>query len=180
MASEVGSCEIINALIEKGAHVNHVCGSGMTPLHYAVLHRREKAVRLLLEHGADVHARGGDACTVLQSAAWIGSLETMQILLDYGAANDPADAQWALRSCFYDNGHRKAPLLLAAGAKMGLVEAIHKGDLELVTSCLNEGANADDCGEDYTPLMHATSSSSWSIISIIDQELLDTACISGV
>lgn len=141
-------------LLRQGANVNERDGEGETPLHHAVLSPNETVVRLLLEHGADIHARGDHGGSILQSAAWLGSVETVQLLLDHGAAADPQHAQEALRNCFYDNGHDNAPLLIAAGAKMGLVEAILLGDLDLVQRCLNEGCNADDIGEEYSPLMH--------------------------
>jgi len=56
MAAETGNTEIIYLLIKGGANVNHVCGNGMTALHYAVKHDHVSAAQLFLENGADINA----------------------------------------------------------------------------------------------------------------------------
>jgi cytohesin len=159
----------LQALLQEGVDINALDEYGETILHHAVITGDARAVRLLLEHGANVHARGENAGTVLQSAAWLGSVETVQLLLDYGAAQDPQDAQLALRNCFFDNGQAKAPLLIAAGARMGLIEAIHAHDIDLVRRLLDEGTDPNDSRENYTPLMHAISSDNpWNKVDMID------------
>ena len=59
------------------------------PLHHAVFHSHLDMARLLLEHGADVHALGYENNHELNPpivlAAWEGGLEMLRLLLQYGA-----------------------------------------------------------------------------------------------
>jgi ankyrin repeat protein len=56
-----GTCEF---LLAKGADVNARSLQGWTPLMIAVLNRSPKCVRLLLQHGADPHAKTVDGRSV--------------------------------------------------------------------------------------------------------------------
>ena len=58
---------------------------GRTPLHIASFDRALEGVRLLLEHGADVTAKGDDGMTALQEAAENGHDEVVELLREYGA-----------------------------------------------------------------------------------------------
>ncbi|HKQ37643.1 MAG TPA: ankyrin repeat domain-containing protein, partial [Verrucomicrobiae bacterium] len=52
-AQRDGSDEVVKFLIERGANVNAGAGEWATVLHCAANANRPRAVRLLLEHGAD-------------------------------------------------------------------------------------------------------------------------------
>jgi ankyrin repeat protein len=51
--SNSGNCEIVKVLLSKGADVNFYCHWG-TPLHIAAVHGFDDAMKILLEHNADV------------------------------------------------------------------------------------------------------------------------------
>lgn len=59
--------------------------SGWVPLHHAASNGNIKAVRVLLEHGAEVDARNFGGFTPLHWAAAEGHLDCVQLLLEHGA-----------------------------------------------------------------------------------------------
>ncbi len=61
---------------------------GRSALHYAVGSRRVEAVRVLLEHGADVNATDERGWTPLHHAAFQEDEEIVQCLVDAGAERD--------------------------------------------------------------------------------------------
>jgi len=66
--------------------VNQCSGNTGFALHAAChLNRGQRMVQLLLDHGADVNARGGKYETALQAAAAKGHLETVKLLIRHGA-----------------------------------------------------------------------------------------------
>lgn len=63
-----------------------VSSVGFTPLHEAAVRGEPEIAKLLLEHGADVNALGGQhQITPLHAAAAGGHLETVKLLLEAGA-----------------------------------------------------------------------------------------------
>lgn len=62
---------------------------GRTPLMYACYHIRERAIRILLEHGADVNTTDQRGLTPLMEAVYIESIA--RLLIDYGADIYAAD-----------------------------------------------------------------------------------------
>ena len=120
-----GHWQLCQFLIENGADVNHALpDTGETPLHAALCKANRPAydhvIRVLLAHGADPNcvtrglAETGSFMrdcrtkgeTPLHRAAAFGSEETIQLLLDAGAAKDRKDmngdspltwASWHLR-----------------------------------------------------------------------------------
>jgi RNA polymerase sigma factor (sigma-70 family) len=84
-------------LLEKGADPNHRDWLGLTVMHkFAARGDREKA-ELVLEFGADVHARDTECCTTpLGIAARQGQKDMVGFLLEQGAKpNLPDDESWA-------------------------------------------------------------------------------------
>ena len=83
----------------------HPVSVGYTPLHEASVRGEDAIVKLLVEYGADVNARGGQSrCTALHTAAAVGHASTAQILLESGADPRTKDGmfgatpdQWATR-----------------------------------------------------------------------------------
>jgi ankyrin repeat protein len=59
---------IINALLEKGADLNHQNGNGNTPLHVAVLENKSDIVKFLLEKGAETNIKNKKEETPLDIA----------------------------------------------------------------------------------------------------------------
>ncbi|KAI0270174.1 ankyrin repeat-containing domain protein [Russula aff. rugulosa BPL654] len=88
--AQSGNLKVIRKLIEYNpAYINDGDGNEETPLHWASRgHDRDgSAVRLLLEHGADVNAQSssGLKLTALHLAAEGGKQEVMRVLLEHGA-----------------------------------------------------------------------------------------------
>lgn len=87
-------CGDVQLLIDLGAEVN-VASGGVTPLHYAAMYGRPKAVKALLDSGADVEARPKDVLgrrqsplemTLIQNRVPFSTLmEVCTLLLDHGA-----------------------------------------------------------------------------------------------
>ena len=89
-AAENGDPHTI-ARILKGAKTPgldgpHPEGLGRTPLHICAVNDRTAAARILLEHGADVHARNVGGYQPIHNAMFHGNAETAFVLLEYGAS----------------------------------------------------------------------------------------------
>jgi hypothetical protein len=111
--------EILRLLLEKGVDVNmrdgHGCG---TLLHDASLHGQAGVARLLLEHDADVNARGDADRIPLHFACRYGHTEVVQLLLEYGADVNARDrySDAPLDDATHNKHHDIAQLLLGHGA----------------------------------------------------------------
>ena len=92
LACYFGRAEVAELLLEAGAHANAVAGnaSRLQPLHSAVASRKREIVESLLRNGASVNARQAGGHTALHAAAMHGDLDTVRLLLGYGA--DPLQA----------------------------------------------------------------------------------------
>lgn len=85
MAALKGQLRLVQALIDRKAHVNKL---GWTPLHYAATHSERVALeitRLMLEHHAYIDAASPNGSTPLMMAARYGRAEVVQLLLEEGA-----------------------------------------------------------------------------------------------
>ena len=96
---------VLDLLLKAGANVNVKDNWDRTPLHYSVLARDYRGCEMLLEAGADIHARCG--VKVMPSGSVMGSSETMK---DHETKGDtPLDlARHALR--FRDHNMPESPL----------------------------------------------------------------------
>jgi uncharacterized protein len=78
--------EIVDALLQAGADVNVRDEAGFTPLHDAALAGNAGAVRLLLDHGANINIGDKDSgATALYMAATMGREDVVNLLLEKGA-----------------------------------------------------------------------------------------------
>ena len=79
--------KITSALILEGADVNAADRWCRTPLMKMVEHQHERIelVQLLLKHGTSINARTEHGDTALMLAASRGNLQTVRVLLEYGA-----------------------------------------------------------------------------------------------
>ncbi len=161
-AAGQGQCEQVRRLLEAGADLQTINKSGWTALHCAAHGGNVCTLSLLLNRGADVQAHTREGATALTLAAWLGGPEAVRLLLDWGAGQDPQELQAALRATMYDNGQASIPLLVEVGAKIGFGDAIVLVDASAVSKFLHEGADANDCGEAYPPLLLALTSQAWS------------------
>ena len=64
-ATEQGSCDVVNILIEAGADVNMCDKVGITALMIAASHGDEDCVRTLIAAGADVNQKDDQGTTAL-------------------------------------------------------------------------------------------------------------------
>ena len=78
-AVKAGDSWEVPFLLSQGADVNAV-GDGWTALMYAASMAREETLRLLLEHGADVHRTSASGRTALQVAQGLGHSGIVAIL----------------------------------------------------------------------------------------------------
>ena len=138
---------IVEILLESGADVNAKTANGTTALHLAAQYGNENAARVLLEHGANVHARtvppkddligrkfaGGR--TPLHWAAVEGHDAVVELLLDHHA--DPGAKNTTYRT--------------------PLQEAIMHGNELVARILIKRGAPIDDQDDEaWTPLHQAS------------------------
>ena len=98
LAASRGLILTLKAMLETGIAIDDIDQSGKTALHYAAEKGHSKAVRLLLEHDADLNACIKDhkaittGLTALHLAAMHGHTAAVQILCEHGArVNDEGE-----------------------------------------------------------------------------------------
>jgi cytochrome c len=82
-AAKTGDVDLIAQLLDQGADINEIAGSG-TPLYFAINTQHAEAAELLIERGADVNARSTFG-TPLHAAAAKGMTSMASLLLERGA-----------------------------------------------------------------------------------------------
>ncbi len=134
----------VQGLLQQGADANARDEAGDTAIMRAALYADVETMRVLIESGADVQARGGDGTAPLLRTTH--DLDKMRLLLDRGA---PVD-DFAMVAAASVPGSRNAlELLLARGgngraavpAYTALMAAALHGDLDAVNCLLDHGAN---------------------------------------
>jgi ankyrin repeat protein len=79
----------VAAVIEFGANMEKpmefIMGDNWNALHMAVMYEREAVVRVLLEKGANIHAKTSSGETALMLAAMFGEWNVAQLLIEKGA-----------------------------------------------------------------------------------------------
>ena len=108
-----------------------------TALHCAAVNSQVKLATLLLSKGADPNAVGYEdnkgLTPAIVLAAWEGSLETLEVLLDHGAnPNLVASAESALYTAAEHGSLDKVQLLLERGAQHDIFTAAIVGDVARV------------------------------------------------
>ncbi|KAJ6517624.1 hypothetical protein DFH09DRAFT_1098924 [Mycena vulgaris] len=110
------SHDIFWVLIEHGADVN-TGGEHGTPMHRAIHHNDYILARFLIQHNANVHALGGTGHTALYTAASLGHLEIIRLLVENGA-NTNAKGGIALIAAARNGHYEAVRLLIAHGAEV--------------------------------------------------------------
>jgi ankyrin repeat protein len=153
-------------LLDHGADPNVRCGREQeTSLHVAVRRRQDASiVRLLLERGADVHARRGDGRTAWVLARRAGADELATLLEEFGAERATESAADALLAAC-GRGDVEAARALATPALVAslesadtriLVDAAASGRFDTVLACVAAGFPLGDKDEmGATALHHA-------------------------
>jgi hypothetical protein len=118
--------EVVRILIEHDAtHVNDTNNFGATPLHWAVAYPDGgnfndcSVIRLLLEHGGDIHVQNSVLWTPLHGASYKGELEVVRLLLGLGADVEVKDnrGRTALQLAADEGYDNVVELLRERGAK---------------------------------------------------------------
>ena len=152
-----GSAAGVAALLEHGAgNINAREESrGQTALMWAAAHRQPDAVRILLAHGADVHARSDVSYLRVPTNAYASGQSNQDV------ADMPHGGFTALLFAARHGDVETARLLLDAGADVNdaaadgisvLVLAAHSGHTELTAFLLARGADVDAADVGYAAL----------------------------
>jgi ankyrin repeat protein len=152
-AAEAGDLESVRALVEAGATVNAYDTDpfGGSVLQCAAGFGHREVAGYLLEHGADVNlVHPLPPCqTALMSAASRGYVEVVQDLIAYGADIHVAGTSpcsygaTALTWAALDGFREAADVLVAAGARPELKEAVLLGDPVQTERWLQTGQDPD-------------------------------------
>ena len=77
--------DLVRLLIERGAQIDAIDGSGETPLHYAARNGRIDLCELLVSKGANINIISDSECTPLVEAAMSGHVRSFLLLINLGA-----------------------------------------------------------------------------------------------
>ena len=176
LAAESGHTEIVEILLEHGAHPNLPDIEGTTPLHLSIYYRHPATVEALIKHDANPNAQNYQGFTPLHFAAENGDLTVVEILLEHGADPRLPDIKGIMPLHFAaENGHTEiVRKLLAKGANPNaqnhqkftpLHFAAENGHTEIVEILLEHGAdpNLPDI-EGTTPLHFAAENGHTEIV----------------
>jgi ankyrin repeat protein len=171
LAAKGGDVQKIKALLEKNPELVRTTDSGMgaTALHWASIYGRKEAIRVFLEHNADVNATERHAGTTMHWASHFNDPEVIDWLLDRGARIDHANQMGrtplhvaARRGCL-----DVARKLIERGADIratvndgstALIIAARNGHREVVDFLIAAGvpkAAKNDKGESYLDILFA-------------------------
>ena len=118
----MGDVKTVQALLEKGADVNHQSKDGFTALSWASRVGGAAVVQILLENGAQVDLQDKDGWTALMMASREGHAAVVQALVEKGANVDlqMKDGVTALMTAS-QKGHKAiVRMLLAHGADLNI------------------------------------------------------------
>ncbi len=160
-AAQAGNTEVVRLLIERGADVNTqpppgfalprfgrppkfpADAKGVTPLVLAAAGGNAETVRLLLDHGADPHAKALGSVTPLAAAAWRNEPEMIKLLLAKGADPNAREFRGAspliVAAASDEPGPEVARLLLAKGADPAVKDAMGRTAADF--KALRQGEN---------------------------------------
>eukprot|EP01098_Paradermamoeba_levis_P010595 TRINITY_DN4458_c0_g2_i1.p1 TRINITY_DN4458_c0_g2~~TRINITY_DN4458_c0_g2_i1.p1 ORF type:complete len:333 (-),score=43.50 TRINITY_DN4458_c0_g2_i1:22-1020(-) len=121
---------LIGRLLDAGADVSHVTGTGETVLHRAVQDGNIHVIRCLLGHVDDLNSHPGD---LLHAGVRTGSMEVVKLLLESGADVNKATSsrgQTALMRAATMHKLEMIRVLVAHGADVNAVDHTGKTALE--------------------------------------------------
>eukprot|EP00250_Pteridium_aquilinum_P000499 c10547_g1_i1 orf=341-1759(-) len=86
-----GQFFFLDEFLKSDVNLNSVDEDGYTPIHRAILGRKETAVNQLLRAGADVNIHDKDGASFLHYSVQTGSLNLVRLFLKYGVDKNHAD-----------------------------------------------------------------------------------------
>ena len=144
----MGRLALVQWCIDNGMDIKVRRKNGETPLHQAAGNNHMDVAGLLLKHGADCDARGGDSGeTPLHTAVRYGGVGMLLLLLEGGGKRDLTnDDGLTPLELAEKRGNRSAALVLSGDTspQARLVFAIHQGDQQQAAAILEEDIAALD------------------------------------
>lgn len=138
------SSGVIELLVSAGAKVGfETRGSGATPLVVAIRERRADIVKLLLEHGADVHGRDSEGLSPLSAAVALGGeagAEVTRSLLEAAAPRNDGSLHAAAR----DLNLGVMQVLMEFGHEVDFPCPLHGGRTALAELCRYGATDVQD------------------------------------
>lgn len=155
--------ELAASMVEFGAEVDIRNDLGWTPLIWASMKGRLKAVEFLLASGANIHAVNNDGWNAVTGAYFKKQTGIVSLLLEKGAVFSEKYAEAALLSA-YDNGYKDVVEYLINEMEVNpnisddnnetlLTKAVVKGDGPVVKNLLNKNANPNVFNSNGLPLI---------------------------
>jgi len=113
----------------------------ITPLHYTAQHGHQMLCHALLEHGADVNARGGDYENALQAASYSGHEGIVKFLVEKGADVNAQGGQMgnALQAASFADHEGIVKLLVDTGANVNAQGGVFGNALQAASCRGREG-----------------------------------------
>jgi ankyrin repeat protein len=169
----------LTALLGSKTDANIADARGITPLMYAAEVGSIDAMRLLIDHGADVNAQNAFGSTALMWS--VSDPARVRLLLDHGAQVDIAakSGRTALIIAAFTNPSAEVVrLLLAKGAKVDVMDlrrvtplnaATFANDTATIRMLLDAGADLDtaDTFIGLTPLMNAAGNRNLDAVKLL-------------
>jgi ankyrin repeat protein len=132
-AIEYDNVTIVLHYIEEGFYMKPKIKDGLAPIVQAVFNNSNEVAKLLLENGVDVNF-SFDSRPIITMAAMFGQLETVQLLLEYGANVNDIDGSGVSSLMFAarDGNVEMVKFLLEKGANKSLREIKYQTAADMV------------------------------------------------
>ncbi|XP_078431355.1 ankyrin repeat family protein [Wolffia australiana] len=113
-----GQIPFLGALVQNGVDIDANDKDGLTPLHLAVIGKKEAVISHLLRRGANPHLADRDGATPLHYAVQVGAIQTVKLLIKYKVDVNTADHEgWTpLHLAIQGRSRDIAKVLLINGA----------------------------------------------------------------
>jgi len=155
VAAEFGELDIVRALLENDAKVNHQDGRGYNAFHHACEHGHPKILELLIEAGAQVNSTNALKQTGVHIAALSGQISVLKTLAENQADLDAREKQGfcALHIAAQKNFPSVAGVLCELGASKNMKckfgwsamhWSAHRGFSRVVQVLLEYGARLNE------------------------------------
>lgn len=186
----MGDPDIVELLLQHGAKVNHADGAGILPLHVAIERRCTSGVRLLIERGAFINARGKELQTPLFMAVE-QRFDVVELLLCHGADPELVDqvGETPLHCAARIGNLKAAQALILAGANTSVTSlqgwtplhlaAMH-GSAGVVAALLKAGVAVDIANDRLqTPMSCAVQKSNLLVVDYLLEHGADINRVDG-